>query len=397
MRPRPGRYETSLPTRQLSPDPPPRATALSAPPPPATSSPAPRQNPPWTPGARRPRPTRRRLLAGLPLAAVGGLALAGCSSQAGAVTDVDNVLSISLGQAESHPSYPSLVDFGERLAENTDGRWGARVYTNNSLGDQQETFQLTSDGAIDMAVISGTQIENSSPRFLPMNIPGTFDDIEHQNKVMLDDSLVGDLFRSLEPDLRLTVLGGYTQGSRHLYTADGPITSAEDLAGMKVRVQESEAFIRLFENMGAVPTPMAYSEVYTALQAGVLDGAENNEISYVTQHHYEVAQHFTMTNHLVGFDFLLANTDKLEQMGEKDAAILRETFQDVQNDFIDIWNEETDKAVADMRDHGVKIEEPDPDAFGKIIDQTGKDLLEDPADVELYEKIRDLADKGDAA
>lgn len=309
------------------------------------------------------------------------------------MTDVDRVLSISLGQAESHPSYGSLISFGERIAEATDGRYGARVYANNSLGDQQETVQLVSDGAIDMAVISGTQIENSSPRFLPMNVAGVFDDIDHQNRVMLDESIVGELFASLEPQKRLSVLGGYTQGGRHLYTATGPIETPEDLAGMKIRVQESEIFLRLITSMGGVPTPMAYSEVYTGLQAGVLDGAENNEISYVTQRHYEVAKHFTMTNHLVGFDFLLANTDLLEEMDEADSDAVREAWALTQSEFVEIWKQQTSDAVQEMLDRGVVITEPDPGVFLPIIEETGLSILEDPADIALYDAIRAVSEK----
>lgn len=260
-------------------------------------------------------------------------------------------------------------------------------------------MQLVSDGAIDMAVISGTQIENSSPpRFLPMNVAGIFDDIDHQNRVMLDDSIVGDLFASLEPDKRLTVLGGYTQGSRHLYTAAGPIESVDDLAGMKIRVQESEIFLRLIRNMGGVPpTPLAYSEVYTALQAGVLDGAENNEISYVTQRHYEVAKHSTLTNHLIGFDFLLASTDMLEKMDDRDADAVREAWATTQSEFVEIWKEQTEAATQEMLDRGVVITEPDPpEAFAPpIITETGLSLLEDPPqDIELYEAIRAVSEEG---
>ena len=338
---------------------------------------------------------RRSLLTALPLAGASAALLGGCASKDGAVTDVDRVLSISLGQAESHPSYGSLISFGQRIAEATDGRYGARVYANNSLGDQQETVQLVSDGAIDMAVISGTQIENSSPRFLPLNVAGIFDDIDHQNRVMLDKEIVGDLFSSLEPDKPLTVLGGYTQGSRHLYTAQGPIESVENMSGLKIRVQESEIFLRLIRNMGGVPTPLAYSEVYTALQAGVLDGAENNEISYVTQRHYEVATHFTKTNHLIGFDFMLVNTDLLEGMDERDRDAVLEAWETAQSEFVEIWRTQTDEATQEMLDRGVKIAEPDPEVFGPIIVESGLSLLEHPDDIALYDAIRAVSEGGD--
>src|SRR5699024_4786361 len=151
-----------------------------------------------TPGPLRPRPTRRTLLAGIPLLGAGAVAMSGCTpDDAGAATDVENILTISLNQTESHPSYLALTFFGEQLAG-----WRARA--------------------------------------------------------------------------------------RHVYTDRGPIEGPDDLAGLKIRVQESDVFMELTRALGGSPTPMAYGEVYTALQAGVLNGAENNEVSYVTQRHYEI-------------------------------------------------------------------------------------------------------------
>ena len=268
-----------------------------------------------TPRPPGPRPGRRALLTGIQLLGAGALALGGCTpDDAGAATDVEEILTISLNQTESHPSYIALTWFGEQLAEATDGRWGARVYANEALGAQQEVVQLVSDGSVDMAVISAPQVENLSMAFRPLNLPGAFVDIEHQTAVLKDDSIVGELFSSIEDERRLRVLGGFTQGSRHVYTDRGPIESPEDLHGLKIRVQESDVFMALTRALGASPTPMAYGEVYTALQAGVLNGAENNEVSYVTQRHYEIAPFFTLTNHLVGLDYEIGRASCRERV-----------------------------------------------------------------------------------
>src|SRR5690606_19634570 len=117
--------------------------------------------------------------------------------------------------------------------------------------------------------------------------------------VVHDPEIVGDLYASLEGSNDLTVMGGFTQGSRHVYVKN-EISSLADLDGVKIRVQESELNLAMIRALGGSPTPMAFGEVYTALQSGVLDGAENNEVSYYTQNHYEVAPFFTNTNHLVG-------------------------------------------------------------------------------------------------
>lgn len=340
-----------------------------------------------------PRPGRRALLTGIPLLGAGALALGGCTpDDAGAATDVEEILTVSLNQTESHPSYLALTWFGEQLAEATDGRWGARVYANEALGAQQEVVQLVSDGSVDMAVISAPQVENLSMAFRPLNLPGAFVDIDHQTAVLQDDSIVGELFSSLEDERRLRVLGGFTQGSRHVYTDRGPIESPEDLHGLKIRVQESDVFMELTRALGASPTPMAYGEVYTALQAGVLNGAENNEVSYVTQRHYEIAPHFTLTNHLVGLDYVMANVDRIAQMDEADQEAFTATFTAAQEEFVRLWAEETESSTQAMIDAGVEITEPDPEAFTPAIEEVGRSFLTSPEDEDLYERVRALAD-----
>ena len=346
-----------------------------------------------TPRPPGPRPGRRALLTGIPLLGAGALALGGCTpDDAGAATDVEEILTISLNQTESHPSYIALTWFGEQLAEATDGRWGARVYANEALGAQQEVVQLVSDGSVDMAVISAPQVENLSMAFRPLNLPGAFVDIEHQTAVLKDGSIVGELFSSLEDERRLRVLGGFTQGSRHVYTDRGPIESPEDLHGLKIRVQESDVFMELTRALGASPTPMAYGEVYTALQAGVLNGAENNEVSYVTQRHYEIAPFFTLTNHLVGLDYVMANVDRIAQMEEADQEAFSTTFTAAQEEFVRLWAQETDSSTEAMKDAGVEITEPDPEAFTPAIEEVGRSFLDSPEDEDLYERVRALAD-----
>ena len=139
-----------------------------------------------------------------------------------------------------------------------------------ALGAQQEVIQLVSDGSVDMAIASGTQLENLNPEFSTLNLPTVFDGIDHQIDVLGNEEIVGELFSSLEESKNLTVLGGLTQGDRNLYTVKGPIIEPADLAGMKIRVQESDLHIAMINAMGGSATPMSYGEVYAALQSGVL-------------------------------------------------------------------------------------------------------------------------------
>ncbi|WP_434922500.1 TRAP transporter substrate-binding protein [Glutamicibacter sp. PAEs-4] len=319
------------------------------------------------------------------------LALTGCTAGVSGNAQEGKTMVLSLNQSESHPSYIALTDFGERLKAATDGRWDIKVYPNETLGAQQEVIQLVSDGSVDMAIASGTQLENLNPEFATLNLPTVFKGIDHQISVLRDKGIVGPLFSSLEESKDLTVLGGLTQGDRNLYTVKGPINEPKDLAGMKIRVQESELHIKMINAMGGAATPMSYGEVYTALQAGVLDGAENNEISYVTQKHNEVAKFVARTRHLVGLDYMLVNSTLLEEMTPEDRAILETEWQKTVDEHVKLWNADTEKAIESAKASGTKFNDVDKAAFDKALAPVVESALTSDDARELYEKITETA------
>lgn len=328
----------------------------------------------------------------LALLATGALLLTGCAGAPGA-EDEGRTLVLSLNQTESHPSYIALTEFGDRLAERTDGRWDVEVYANETLGAQQEVIQLVGDGAVDMAVASGTQLENLNADFRTLNLPTVFDDIEHQLAVINDEEIVGELFTSLEEDMDLTVLGGLTQGARNVYTAEGPVVRPEDLDGQKIRVQESDIHIDMIEAMGGSATPMAYGEVYTALQSGVLDGAENNEISYLSQKHNEVAKHMALTEHLIGLDYVVMNTDVLEGMSAEDRAVFAEEWVTTSEQHAELWTRETRAAIAEAEESGTVFTEVDEAAFDEALAPVVDKYLETDEARELYDDVRKAAQR----
>lgn len=321
------------------------------------------------------------------------LGLTACSSGVAGTAEEGKTLFLSLNQSESHPSYVALTDFGERLSAATDDRWDIRVYPNETLGAQQEVIQLVGDGSVDMAVASGTQLENLNPHFGVLNLPTVFTSIDHQLDVIQDDAIVGELFSSLEEENNLTVLGGLTQGDRNLYTTEGPIEEPEDLAGMKIRVQESDVHIQMVNAMGGAATPMSYGEVYTALQSGVLDGAENNEISYLTQKHNEVAKHVARTRHLVGLDYMLINTDLLTEMTDADRDLFLAEWDTTVQVHTQLWKEETAKAITAAEESGTTFTDVDEEAFTEALQPVVDNALSAPEDKELYDMIKEASEK----
>jgi tripartite ATP-independent transporter DctP family solute receptor len=324
------------------------------------------------------------------LALASALTLTGCTAGLSGTPEEGKTMVLSLNQAETHPSFVALESFADRMESATDGRWDIDVYPNETLGAQQEVIQLVSDGSVDLAVASGTQLENLNDDFAVLNLPTVFRGIDHQMAVLSDDSVVGDLFSSLEDSKNLTVLGGLTQGDRNLYTASGPITTPEDLAGKKIRVQESDIHIAMINAMGGSATPMSYGEVYTALQSGVIDGAENNEISYVTQQHDEVATHVARTRHLVGLDYVVANTELLERMSPADRDIFQREWETTVQEHTELWKAETEQAIADAEAAGSTFNDVDREAFQEALQPVVDGALTSPEDRGLFERIQEV-------
>jgi tripartite ATP-independent transporter DctP family solute receptor len=321
------------------------------------------------------------------------LALTACGGGSGSADGGADgkTMRLALNQTETHPSYIALDSFGERLSESTEGRWDIDVYANETLGAQQEAIQLVSDGTVEMAIVSGTQLENLNEDFRVFNLPQVFDDVEHQMKVVGDEEITGELYSSLE-DQKITVLGGFTQGTRSVYNTEKPINTPEDLAGMKIRVQESDVHMKMIELMGGSATPMAFGEVYTALQSGVLDGAENNEISYLTQKHNEVAKYFSNTNHLVGLDYLVINTDVLAEMSEEDRAAFDAEWDAAVTEHTDLWLSETDAAIKELEAAGTEFNDVDAEAFRTALQPLIDEYVTTDSAKALYEATRAAAE-----
>jgi tripartite ATP-independent transporter DctP family solute receptor len=335
-------------------------------------------------------------LAFIATTAIAALTLVACSSGnpgGGTAAPAEEVepttMKLALNQTEEHPSYIALQAFGERLTEATDGRWNIEVHPNSTLGDQAEYIQSVSSGVFDLAIVSAPQLENVSKDFVIFSLPTVFDSIDHQMEVLADDDVVGDLYTSLEDSNNITVVGGFTQGARSVYVKDGAAEQPDDLAGKKIRVQESPVFISMIEALEASPTPMAFGEVYTGLQSGVIDGAENNEISYFTQKHFEVAPFFSYTRHLIGADFLIINTPTLDTMSKEDRAAFDEGWEQTWQEHTELWASETEEAIAGAKAGGATFTEVDSDAFVDALEPLLKKFITTDSQQALFDAIRD--------
>lgn len=321
------------------------------------------------------------------------LALAACGAGEGEdATDTaggTTTLRVAFNQPENHPQYIAMTNMGERLEERTDGAYSIEVYPNETLGAQGDTIQLLQDRSIEMSIVVGGLLENLSEDFVVFNLPYMFDDQAHQREIANDPQVIGDLYTSLE-ESNVTVLGAFPGGARSVYNSIKPIRTPEDLDAMKIRVQESDTHIGMINLMGGSATPMAFGEVYSALQSGVLDGAENAEVGYSDMKHVEVAPYFSYTRHLIVPDYILMGTGVLSQMSEEHRAIFDEELATAIAEEGEFFTSATEDAIAEAEAAGAQFnDDVDIDAFREILEPFQEESVPDTDQARaLYEAIR---------
>lgn len=307
---------------------------------------------------------RRRMLGTLSVAAVMTLGVVSCSADAG--EDAQTVFRVAFNQDANHPQAQALVELSDELEARTDGRYALELYTDETLGDQAATIEQVQSGTIDFAVVAGSLLENFESDFSTVNLPYLYESPEHQMSVLNDREVVGELYDTLIDD-NIQVLTAYHGGVRNVYSNAEPVETPADLEGQKIRVIGSDTNVRMMELMGGVGTPMAQGEVYTAIQSGVLDGAENNELIYSTLTHDEIAPYYSRTEHLMLPDYLVTNPTVWESISEEDQAVFEELLSTSVDTELELFSTAVEEATAAAEEAGAQFNEADVDAFREAV------------------------------
>ena len=227
------------------------------------------------------------------------------------LASAQTVLRLAENQPETNPVTIAMMKFADLVAEYSNNELNVQVFHSAQLGQEPETIEQAQAGIVDFARVNSVVLANVSPSMGVFTLPYIFRDYDHKFAV-----LDGEIGQVALADLGEVGLKGFPfleAGARHFYTVPGKqVRSIEDLKGLKIRVQPAPIALRMVELLGAVPTPMNYGEVYSALQTGVIDGAENDFVSYHTSSHYEVAPHYTMDGHLSPPAVLVMNAARFE-------------------------------------------------------------------------------------
>ncbi|MEZ5932302.1 MAG: TRAP transporter substrate-binding protein [Alphaproteobacteria bacterium] len=264
--------------------------------------------------------------------------------------------------AMDYPTTQAIQYMGEWLSEKTNGDLTINIFHSMQLGGEKEALEQVQLGALEMTRVSVGVVGPIVDDFNAFNLPYVFRSIDHMHKVV-DGEIGQELLAALESG-GLIGLGYMDAGARSFYNKERPIHKPEDLAGLKVRVMQNPIFIEMMSAMGGNGIPIAFNELYSALQTGVVDGAENNPPSYETQKHYEVAGYYSLTEHLIVPEIFVFSKKVWDTLTEEQQSLIREASLLATEKEREFWQTMEQKAMGDLEGLGVKINtDVDKEAF----------------------------------
>lgn len=327
---------------------------------------------------------KRILAAALCAAVLTGMS--GCAS----VTDGKRIVRIAHAQSETHPEHLGLLKFKEHIEEKLGDKYEVQIFPNELLGAAQRAIELTQTGAIDFVVAGTANLETFANVYEIFSMPYLFTSEESYHEVMNDTDYMNQVYASTD-EVGFRVLTWYNAGTRNFY-ATKPIHTPEDLKGLKMRVQQSPASVNMVKAFGAAASPMSFGEVYTAIQQGVIDGAENNELALTNNKHGEVAKYFSYNKHQMVPDMLIGNLKFLNGLSEEERAVFEEAaLLSTEVELAD-WDQQVEEAkkIAE-NDMGVEFIDVDVQVFRDKVDGVQDQMLEENPNIrDLYDHIQEV-------
>ncbi len=326
---------------------------------------------------------RRRFLAGM-AAAAGASVLPAL----GASPDV-RILTATDVHVKDYPTVAAVQWIGKQLEQETGGRLRLRVYHSGQLGRESEAIDMARFGAIDITRVYSGALNNAFPLTQALSLPYVFDSVPHL-RAALDGKVGATVLQGFEKR-DLVGLAIYDCGARSFYNVRRPIYTPADMHGLKFRVPASDIFMRMIRLLGGNPTPLAYGEVFSALQTHLIDGAENNLRSFHSSRQFEAAHYWSQTEHSYSPDVLLISRRSLDSLSKRDQALLLDISRASVAVMRKLWDESEATARQELIASHVRMNDCDLDAFRKAVAPLLADYHRDPAIEALYREIRSLA------
>jgi len=315
---------------------------------------------------------------------------AGCGGKGKAAKGEIN---LKLGHALdiNHPVHKAMEFWADTLKKETDGRIIIKIYPGGQLGGEKELVEQLQMGTLDLTKVSSAGLEAFVPEMKVLGMPYLFRNKEHKWKVL--NSAFGKDLLAAGSDRGLVGIGFYEAGERSFYTKGGLIRTPADLKNLKIRVIKSPMAISLLKTLGASPTPISWGELYTALQQGTVDGAENNPPSFVSARHYEVCKYYSLDKHTSPMDVVLAGKKAWDRLTEADKAIMIKTF-DISVEYQKkLWAEVVKENFALLDSVGVEVTTPDQTPFLAAVQPMYKEYAKDEIIGPLLEKVKAIKEE----
>jgi tripartite ATP-independent transporter DctP family solute receptor len=305
------------------------------------------------------------------------------------------VLALAHGLDVTHPVHRAMVLLSERVAALSADQLRVSLYPSEQLGSERECLELLQVGSLAMTKVSSSVLENFSPGFQVFGVPYLFRDEapylfrDEAHRFAVLDGPIGRNRLLVAERYGLRGLAYYDAGTRSFYTRDVAVKTPADLAGLKIRTQESPMAIALVNGLGGSATPVAWGELYAALQQGVVDGAENNPPSFYYSGHYEVARFYTLDEHTGPPDVLLVGTRVWRSLSEEERGWLTRAVDESVAFQRRLWRDATEEALRAVRAAGVEVIVPDKQPFMARAEAQWRALADDPEIGALLRGIRD--------
>jgi tripartite ATP-independent transporter DctP family solute receptor len=262
---------------------------------------------------------------------------------------------------QGHPVHKGILEFKKALYKKSGGKIDVKIFPDGQLGSEREALELLQIGSVAITKVSAATLSNFVPEYHMFGIPYLFRNKQHQF-----DVLEGEIGKSiLEKGSKFWLRGlcYYDAGSRSFYTSNKAIRTPEDLKGLKIRVMNNQMAINMVNALGGSATPMAYGELYTAIQQGVVDGAENNPPSFVSSNHYEVSKYYTLDQHSSVPDVLLIGTKYWNKLTAQEQTWVQDAANESAQAQKAFWNASVEASMAKAKSAGVEVIIPEKSLF----------------------------------
>ena len=339
--------------------------------------------------------TRRQFLTTLAAAGM-ATALSACGgssngSNAGSAAGGSSTFNLKLGHnlAEDHAVHIQLTSFVENVKTKTNGAINIQIIPNGTLGSEADMISQIQAGALDMAKVSASTLGNFSEKYNAFSVPYVFDDQTHYYSYMDSDSAAA-VFESTD-DQGFRGLTWLDSGSRSFYTKDTAIRTPADLKGLKIRTMDSQMAIDMMNCLGGSATVMGYSDIYTGMQQGVIDGAENNVTAL--RDHGDVTKYYCFDEHTRIPDIIVISSNVWNQFSDEQKSIVSECAKSATEEYKTAWKNFEDEVLAAAVEKGVElIEDVDIAAFQAAVQPIYDNLkTSNPTTYAVVEEIRAMA------